>query len=171
VRDDLAGGLRGLADAAGRSNCTVCVGVGLYLRGGRLKDLKRRNRRLLPLTHFNNGTPEAEVAALLDDLPVNVVISVESPNRTRRSYAAREWCQHTLGSRRDSWVRTGVALDQSTEGYLTLRHVNAREPPVPVPAARKECVLRIREGDPRTCHHRCCCSSHPGMWCCSTGRR
>jgi sugar phosphate isomerase/epimerase len=86
-----------VVDEVDRPNCTVCVGVGLYLRGGRLEDLKGRNRRLLPLIHFNNGTPEPEVAALLDELPVNVEVSVESPNRTGRSYSAREWCQQTLG--------------------------------------------------------------------------
>jgi sugar phosphate isomerase/epimerase len=88
----------------GRWNCTVCVGVGLYLRSGRLEDLKGRNRRLLPLIHFNNGTPASEVAALLDELPVNVILSVESPNRTGRSYTAKEWCEHTLGVTREFLV-------------------------------------------------------------------
>ena len=90
-----------VVDEVRRPNCTVCVGVGLYLRGGRLEDLKGRNRRLLPLIHFNDGTPAPEVAALLDELPVNVVVSVESPNRTGRGYTATEWCEQTLGRTRE----------------------------------------------------------------------
>ncbi len=86
-----------VVDEVRRPNCTVCVGVGLYLRGGRLEDLHGRDRRLLPLIHFNDGTPAAGVAELLDALPVNVVVSVESPNRTGRSYTAQQWCTHTLG--------------------------------------------------------------------------
>ena len=85
-----------VVDQVRRPNCTVCVGVGLYLRGGNLADLKGRNRRLLPLIHFNNATPEPEVAALLDELPANIVVSVESPNRTGRATTAAEWCDQTL---------------------------------------------------------------------------
>jgi sugar phosphate isomerase/epimerase len=85
-----------VVDEVRRPNCVVCVGVGLYLRGGSLEDLKGRNRRLLPLIHFNNGTPASEVAALLDELPVDVVVSVESPNRNGRRVTAKEWCRHTL---------------------------------------------------------------------------
>jgi sugar phosphate isomerase/epimerase len=86
-----------VVDEVRRPNCVVCVGVGLYLRSGNLADLKGRNRRLLPLIHFNNGTPAAEVAALMDELPMDVVVSVESPNRTGRHYTAKEWCEHTIG--------------------------------------------------------------------------
>jgi len=89
-----------VVDEVRRPNCTVCVGVGLYLRGGNVEDLQGRDRRLLPLIHFNDGTPEADVAALLDELPVNVVVSVESPNRTGRHYTALQWCQHTLAATR-----------------------------------------------------------------------
>ena len=75
-------------DAVQRPNCVVCVGVGLYLRAGNLADVRGRNRRLLPLIHFNNGTPEPEVAALLDELPMDVILSVESPNRTGAIHGA-----------------------------------------------------------------------------------
>ncbi len=107
-----------VVDEVRRSNCTVCVGVGLYLRGGNLEDLKGRNRRLLPLIHFNNGTPADEVAALLDELPMNVVVSVESPNRTGRHYTAKEWCQHTLGVTRQflAEYRSRTLIEQPATG-------------------------------------------------------
>jgi sugar phosphate isomerase/epimerase len=83
-------------DEVRRPNCVVCVGVGLFLRAGTLEEVRGKNRRLLPLIHFNNGTPEADVSALLDELPVGIDLSVEVPNRTGRHYTALEWCQMTL---------------------------------------------------------------------------
>jgi sugar phosphate isomerase/epimerase len=83
-------------DEIRRPNCVVCVGVGPFLRAGKLEHIQGKNRRLLPIIHFNNGTPEADVSALLDALPVNVVLSVEVPNRTGTHYTALEWCKTTL---------------------------------------------------------------------------
>jgi sugar phosphate isomerase/epimerase len=88
-------------DEVDHPNCVVCVGVGLFLRAGTLDEVKGRNRRLLPIIHFNNGTPEDAVAALLDELPLGIVLSVEVPNRSGRPYTALEWCKTTLaGTRR-----------------------------------------------------------------------
>jgi sugar phosphate isomerase/epimerase len=79
-----------------RPNCVVCVGVGLFLRAGSLEDIRGRNRRLLPIIHFNNGTPVAEVTSLLDELPAGIILSVEVPNRTERHFTPLEWCKITL---------------------------------------------------------------------------
>ncbi|MBV8083458.1 MAG: hypothetical protein JO247_01450 [Chloroflexi bacterium] len=85
------------AEACGRPNVAVCVGVGLALRApATVGELAGRRRDLVPLVHMNNGTPAEKVAELLDVVSNDIVLSVEWPAPRGSQHTAPEWARTTM---------------------------------------------------------------------------
>ncbi|HEY1296898.1 MAG TPA: hypothetical protein VGJ60_27790 [Chloroflexota bacterium] len=89
-----------ILDECGRSNAVTCIGVGPFLRADTPEALRGHNRRLLPIVHLNNGTPEQAVSELLDALNVNVTLSLEWPAPRGSHYTSVEWAKRAMAGTR-----------------------------------------------------------------------